>query len=84
MDAFKTYFLPHAKNFRPDFIIVSAGFDAHKDDPMDGGLVTETGYSDLMKIIASVCPRVGMVLEGGYNLQAIAKSASACVDVLIG
>lgn len=83
VDAFSKYFLPHALQFNPDFIIVSAGFDAHKDDPMRGGNLTEQGYTDIMKMIVSVCPRIGMVLEGGYNLQAIAKSAMACVDVLI-
>jgi acetoin utilization deacetylase AcuC-like enzyme len=66
-----------AREFRPDFVLVSAGFDAYKDDPI-GGLGYEVDdYRRLMEVVAEVAPagRIVSALEGGYNLDAL----GACV-----
>jgi histone deacetylase 6 len=70
-------------NFKPDMIIVSAGFDAAKGDPLGGCNVTPKGYYEMVRILKSLSPRVAMVLEGGYNLDAISRSAGACVEALL-
>jgi len=82
IDCFKKYFLPHVKRLEPDFIIVSAGFDAHHLDPMEGSLVTTAGYRAMMEIVKSVTPRIGMILEGGYSLPALRSSSLVCMNIL--
>jgi acetoin utilization deacetylase AcuC-like enzyme len=62
-----------AREFRPGFVLVSAGFDAYRDDPI-GGLGYEVDdYRRLMDVVAEVAPggRVISALEGGYNLAAL-------------
>jgi acetoin utilization deacetylase AcuC-like enzyme len=80
---------PAVRRFRPQFILVSAGFDAHFADPLANLLFSCRGYheiSSLLKEIADeVCDgRVVYALEGGYDLEAISWSAQACIDVLLG
>ena len=53
--------------FDPELVIVSAGFDAHVDDPIAQMRVTEHGFSELARRSAALAPRVAAVLEGGYN-----------------
>jgi acetoin utilization deacetylase AcuC-like enzyme len=74
-----------AREFRPDFVLVSAGFDAYKHDPI-GGLGYEVDdYRRLVEVVADVAPagRIVSALEGGYNLDALAKSSAAHVEVLL-
>ncbi|MGI9284737.1 MAG: histone deacetylase family protein [Pseudomonadales bacterium] len=71
--------LPAVRNFQPEMIFVSAGFDAHKDDPLGGlNLIDEDYYwiSSLIKDWASTYSehRVMSILEGGYDLNALARS----------
>ncbi|TKY55034.1 Histone deacetylase 5 [Spatholobus suberectus] len=76
--------LPVAKEFNPDIIIVSAGFDAAVGDPLGGCRVTPFGYSVLLKKLMNFAEgRIVLILEGGYNLDSIAKSMHACVEVLL-
>lgn len=77
------YLMPHITAFQPDVVIVSAGFDAAMGDPMDAAYVTPSGYKAMMKLILSVCPRIGMFLEGGYGLISAPRSAVACVEALL-
>ena len=79
--------LPALIAFKPDFIFVSAGFDAHKDDPLANLNWTENDFAwatnELAKAAKTLCGgRLVSVLEGGYNLDALAASAVAHVDVL--
>lgn len=80
---------PALRKFRPDFIVVSAGFDAHRLDPL-AGLELETDdfhwiTAELMSIAADVCNgRLISVLEGGYHLGALGDSAAAHVRALAG
>lgn len=80
---FRDLAIPIGKEFQPDLIIVSAGFDAARGDPLGNCDLTPQGYHRLIKMLESVSPNIAMVLEGGYNLSAISKSAAACVKALL-
>ncbi len=78
---------PPAIAFDPDFIIISAGFDAHKDDPLGGMQVTAKGFAEMTRIvkeIADLCceGRVISVLEGGYDLIGLSESVRAHISAL--
>ena len=80
---------PVAERFDPDLVLVSAGFDAHRLDPLGGMAVSDEGFADLcgtMKTLADALAggRLVLVLEGGYDLQGLATSAHACAEVLAG
>ena len=57
--------------FEPELLLVSAGFDAHVDDPLAGMQVTAGGFRELARCAATLAPRVAAVLEGGYNLRTL-------------
>jgi acetoin utilization deacetylase AcuC-like enzyme len=85
---FKGQLSDQVNMFMPEFILISAGFDAHKDDPLgDINLSTETYYK-MTKIVGGFADlycdgRIVSTLEGGYNLEALAASAARHVDALI-
>ncbi len=79
--------LPGLAAFRPDFIFISAGFDAHRDDPLGGLALNENDFAwataAIMDSAKSLCGgRVVSVLEGGYNLDALKSCATAHVQTL--
>ncbi len=59
--------------FRPDLVLVSAGFDAHSEDPLAQMLVSEEGFRELAQRSAGLAPRAAAVLEGGYNLATLPR-----------
>jgi acetoin utilization deacetylase AcuC-like enzyme len=69
--AFTDVVEPAVRAFDPGLLIVSAGFDAHEDDPLAGMRVTESGFRDLAARCTQLAPRLAAVLEGGYNLQTL-------------
>lgn len=80
--------LPRLRDFRPDLVMISAGFDAHRRDPLANLQLVEADYSwvtqKLMEIAdQSAQGRVVSVLEGGYDLEALANSAAAHVTALM-
>uniref|UniRef100_A0A2P2KBC5 Histone deacetylase domain-containing protein n=1 Tax=Rhizophora mucronata TaxID=61149 RepID=A0A2P2KBC5_RHIMU len=76
--------IPVAKEFDPDLIIVSAGFDAAVGDPLGGCWVTPYGYSVMLKKLMDFAQgKIVLSLEGGYNLGSIANSFLACMEVLL-
>ena len=84
---FEQQILPRALDYRPDCMILSAGFDAHYADPLAHMQVTEAGYrrmTQVVKEIAAACSqqRIISVLEGGYNLAALARSVEAHIEEL--
>ncbi len=86
--AFEKKLKPAALSFSPDFVLISAGFDAHKDDPLGGMKVTEEGFVQMTKIVRDIAQkccesRLVSVLEGGYNLDALAASIEAHIRVLM-
>jgi len=86
--AYERQILPALQQFEPDFIFLSAGFDAHRDDPLAELELVENDYFWVTQAaceIARVCcgARVVSVLEGGYDLEALARSAAAHVRALM-
>jgi acetoin utilization deacetylase AcuC-like enzyme len=86
--AFETVILPALTQFAPELLIISAGFDAHRDDPLAQLRLDETDFGwateKLCGVASRAClGRVVSALEGGYDLQATARSASAHVRALM-
>ena len=86
--AFTETLAPAALAFQPDLILVSAGFDAHQDDPLGGMRLTPDGYAALTRIVKDLAARccggrLVAVLEGGYGLEGLADSVEAVVRVLL-
>jgi acetoin utilization deacetylase AcuC-like enzyme len=80
--------LPALRDFNPQFILISAGFDGHEDDPLANLNLTEDDYAWITREIVGVANdccsgRVVSTLEGGYDLHALAQSAAAHVGELI-
>lgn len=80
---------PIADRFKPDLLLVSAGFDIYCQDPLGSMRVTETGFSDmtrsLMKISDALCKgRILMTLEGGYHVEGQARSIKNVLNTLSG
>jgi acetoin utilization deacetylase AcuC-like enzyme len=87
--ALEAAILPRALAFRPDFVVISAGFDAHMRDPLANLNLQESDFAwatkKLMEIAdASAKGRIVSVLEGGYDLQGLAGSVAAHVAALMG
>jgi histone deacetylase 6 len=83
--AFDRVLLPIARDFRPDIVLVSAGFDAAAGDPLGAMRVTPAGYAQMTaRLTALASGRIVLALEGGYDLDAISRSAAACLRVLLG
>jgi acetoin utilization deacetylase AcuC-like enzyme len=74
--------------WEPQLVLVSAGFDAHRDDPLATCTVTEAGFAGMTASLRRACDAVGaplgLVLEGGYDLGALAGSMAALMPVLVG
>lgn len=86
-DAYEAQVFPRLEAFRPELVLVSAGFDAHADDPLAGLNWREADFAWLTGRICDVAEehahrRVVSVLEGGYDLRALAASVAAHVGVL--
>jgi acetoin utilization deacetylase AcuC-like enzyme len=75
--------LPAARAFDPDLVLVSAGFDAHRDDPVGGCALDSTSYAELTRQVLSLGKPVGYVLEGGYDLDGLAASTAASLEALV-
>ena len=74
--------------WEPQLVLISAGFDAHRDDPLASCTVTEAGFAAMTASMRAACDAVGaplgLVLEGGYDLGALAGSMAALMPVLVG
>ena len=87
--AFDDVILPRLHEFRPDFLIISAGFDTHRDDPLGNLQLDEADFAwatRQLMVLADVHAhgRIVSVLEGGYDLQGLALSVAAHVEALMG
>jgi len=87
-NAFETVILPRLRDFRPDLIVISAGFDAHQRDPLANLNLLEADFGWATRKIMEVADttaggRVISVLEGGYDLEALANSVSEHVMALM-
>ena len=87
-EAFERVILPRLRAFKPDFVVISAGFDAHTRDPLANLNLVEADYTwvtqQLMQI-ADECAqgRIVSMLEGGYDLQGLSRSVAAHVTALM-
>jgi acetoin utilization deacetylase AcuC-like enzyme len=78
---------PLAHAFAPQLVLISAGYDAHAEDPLASCLVTDAGFAGMTAAMRAVSESlgvpVGLVLEGGYALDALARSVAATAEQLI-
>ena len=86
--ALNNILVPIAMDFRPEFVLVSAGFDAHVADPLASMSVTSPGFALFTNVIKEIAEknskgRIVMALEGGYNLDAIAESVLSVFNSLL-
>jgi len=87
-EAFETAILPRLREFNPDILIISAGFDAHTRDPLANLNLVEADYSWVTKKLMEVADecaggRIVSMLEGGYDLQGLSRSVAAHVTALM-
>ncbi|MBV8729743.1 MAG: histone deacetylase, partial [Acidobacteriia bacterium] len=81
--------LPRMREFRPNLVMISAGFDSRIDDLLGDFTLADRDFSDLTKIMMAMADeyaegRVVSVLEGGYNLSGLASATVAHVEALMG
>ncbi|MEA1944564.1 MAG: histone deacetylase [Euryarchaeota archaeon] len=89
INVFKNILIPVALGFDPDIVLVSAGFDAHIDDPLAGMAVTTDGFREMASIVCLISDRccdgrLAITLEGGYDLHALSHSVLAVLEVMQG
>ncbi len=80
---------PICRQFDPEFVLISAGFDAHARDPLGGMEVTEEGFAAMARILLRIARdhaqgRCAAILEGGYDLQGLQKSVVRVLDEMSG
>jgi acetoin utilization deacetylase AcuC-like enzyme len=85
--AIEAKWLPALESFKPQMVIISAGFDAHREDLLGGMALVEADYAWITRELMAVAARhsqqrVVSMLEGGYNLSALGRSAVAHVKAL--
>ena len=78
--AFEEAVDPAVRAFEPELVLVSAGFDAHVDDPIAGMHVTVEGFRELARRTAALGPRVAAVLEGGYDPRTLPVLVEAALE----
>jgi acetoin utilization deacetylase AcuC-like enzyme len=88
LGAWRDDLLPAIAAFEPEALLVSAGYDAHRDDPMANLTVTDEGYGQLGIAVGSLVrslglPGLALTLEGGYDLAALRRSTAASVQGLL-
>jgi acetoin utilization deacetylase AcuC-like enzyme len=80
--------VPLARAFEPELVLLSAGYDAHRDDPLADCQVTDAGFGAMAALMRAVCVELGVpvggVLEGGYALGALGRGVAATLSGLAG
>jgi acetoin utilization deacetylase AcuC-like enzyme len=89
LGAFEGKLFEAAQRFKPDLVMVSAGFDSRLGDPLGGFRLTDDDFADLTKVMMQIARdhaqnRLVLVMEGGYNLRGLMKAATATVATLSG
>ena len=87
LGAFETQLVPSMKTFRPELVLISAGFDSREGDPLGKFRLTDRDFADLTTTVREIAAdsansRVVSVLEGGYSLEGLAKGVLAHVQAL--
>jgi acetoin utilization deacetylase AcuC-like enzyme len=83
--AFRETLVPAAREFKPDFTLISAGFDSRKNDPLGGFQIDDNGFRELTRIMLAIAAvsgkdRLVSVLEGGYDLTGLAAAVCAHLE----
>ncbi|MYA85655.1 MAG: histone deacetylase [Acidimicrobiaceae bacterium] len=76
--------IPAVERFAPDWLLVSAGYDGHRADPLTGLCYSSSDYGDFVRQLTPLAPRTVAVLEGGYDLEATRASSYAVAGALLG
>ena len=89
LTVFREQLRPALDSFQPRFVLVSAGFDTHKADPLAGMELTDDAFGELTREVLTIASRhcqgrVVSILEGGYDLTALAASVERHVEALLG
>ncbi len=89
LEVFDRIIDPATARFDPDLILISAGFDAHKDDPLGNMCITNDGFANMTRkcsmLAKSHCNgKLSFILEGGYSIPALTQSMNTCVATLAG
>lgn len=89
IEAFERRIVPALDSFKPEFILISAGFDAHGDDPLSGALLSTNTFGRMTEFLKDAAGRhcggrIVSLLEGGYNLNALADAVEAHITALVG
>ncbi len=82
LEVFRGHAVPAVERFGPELVIVSAGFDAHRDDPLCGLGVTSDGFGTMARELRDRFGGLALVLEGGYDLGALETSVAAVLSAL--
>ena len=87
MHVFCDVVVPAAKKFAPGWILVSAGFDPHRRDPLGGMEVTEAGFAGMACLLLELADqytggKIAFLLEGGYDLAALNHSVAAVLEAM--
>jgi acetoin utilization deacetylase AcuC-like enzyme len=87
LEVFDDRIMPALRAYEPELLLVSAGFDAHIDDPIGGMRLTEAGYAAMATRVAAIADRfadgrIVLILEGGYDPAALGRSVAAVVRAL--
>ncbi len=87
-EAFETVILPRLREFKPDILVISAGFDAHTRDPLANLNLVEADFAWVTKKLMEIADsgaqgRIVSLLEGGYDLQGLSRSVAAHVTALM-
>lgn len=87
LQVFNDIVLPATEKFEPEWILVSAGFDPHRRDPLGGMEVTEEGFATMARLLLEMAERyaggrIAFLLEGGYDLVALRNSVKAVLETL--
>ena len=88
LGAVQSSLMPATRRFRPDLVVISAGFDSRLGDPLGRFTLTDRDFADLTRAAMGIAARhaggrVVSVLEGGYNLDGLAAAAAAHVQALM-
>jgi acetoin utilization deacetylase AcuC-like enzyme len=88
IDAFRQRLVPAAKRFEPDFVLISAGFDARSSDPLGGLAFTDDCFEEMTEIVKDIANtscggKVVSMLEGGYDLNGLASSVERHIRALM-
>jgi len=89
LQAFQTHLVPAARRFRPELVLISAGFDSRHDDLLGDFEVSDEGFSRLTRLMMSLAresagSRLISILEGGYNPDGLASAVAAHLTALLG